>query len=150
LMHRERIPARYEAKLRLRAVLENVPVATECVAAIASAAGLEDHLLYQIQLAVDEACANVVEHAYRDLQAGDMELVCSLGDGAFTVRVRDWGHGFDPNSVEVPDVEAPLEERNLGGLGLFLLRQMMDSVQFHCDPEGGNELVMVKRLPGEG
>ncbi len=149
-MNKESLPARHLAKLRLKAVLENVPVATECVAAIARAAGLEDHLLYQIQLAVDEACANVVEHAYHDLEAGDMELVCSLGDGSFTIRVRDWGHGFDPSGVAVPDIEAPLEERTLGGLGLFLVRRMMDSVQFHFDPERGNELVMVKRLPGEG
>jgi anti-sigma regulatory factor (Ser/Thr protein kinase) len=149
-MERERLSARHLAKLRLRAVLENVPVATQCVAAIARAAGLEDHVLYQIQLAVDEACANIVEHAYRDLEEGDMELVCSLGDGTFTVRVRDWGRGFDPNSVEEPDVAAPLEERSLGGLGLFLVRQVMDSVQFSFDNERGNELVMVKRLPGEG
>ena len=149
-MDKERLPARYLAKLRLRALLENVPVATECVAAIARAAGLEDRLLYQIQLAVDEACANVVEHAYRGLEAGDMELVCSLSGGAFTVRVRDWGRAFDPSSVEVPDIEAPLEERNLGGLGLFLVRQMMDAIKFHFDAERGNELVMVKRLPGEG
>jgi anti-sigma regulatory factor (Ser/Thr protein kinase) len=149
-MDDERLLARHLAKLRLRAVLENVPVATECVAAIGRAAGLEDQVLYQIQLAVDEACANIVEHAYHDLEAGDMELVCSLGDGAFTVRVRDWGRGFDPNSVEVPNVGAPLEERSLGGLGLFLVRQMMDSVQFRFDAERGNELVMVKRLPGEG
>ncbi len=149
-MDKGRLPARYLAKLRLRAVLENVPVATECVAAIARAAGLEDHLLYQIQLAVDEACANVVEHAYRDVESGDMELVCSMGDGTFTIRVRDWGQGFDPDGVEVPNVGAPLEERNLGGLGLFLVRQMMDSVQFTFDAERGNELVMIKRLPSEG
>jgi len=149
-MEKERLPTRYLARLRLRAVLENVPVATECVAAIARAAGLEDPLLYQIQLAVDEACANVVEHAYRDMEAGDMELLCSMGDGTFTIRVRDWGRGFDPEAVEVPDVEAPLEERNLGGLGLFLVRQVMDSVQFNFDAERGNELVLVKRLPSEG
>jgi anti-sigma regulatory factor (Ser/Thr protein kinase) len=149
-MDKERMPTRQMAKLRLRAVLENVPVATECVAVIARAAGLEDHFLYQVQLAVDEACANVVEHAYRDLEPGDMELVCSLDDGTFTICVRDWGRGFDPNGVAVPDVGAPLEERSLGGLGLFLVRRMMDSVQFHFDAERGNELVMVKRLPGEG
>lgn len=146
----EQLPARHLATIRLRAVLESVPVATQCVAAIARTAGLDDHLLYQVQLAVDEACANVVEHAYGDMEAGDMELVCSLDDGAFTIRVRDWGRGFDPNGVAVPDVGAPLEERSLGGLGLFLVRQVMDSVQFSFDVERGNELVMVKRVPGEG
>jgi anti-sigma regulatory factor (Ser/Thr protein kinase) len=60
--------------------------------------------------------------------------------------VRDWGRGFDPDSVVIPDVDAPLEERTLGGLGLFIVRQVMDYVQFTVDPETGNELKMAKRL----
>ncbi|NIV40009.1 MAG: anti-anti-sigma factor, partial [Anaerolineae bacterium] len=63
-----------------------------------------------------------------------------------TIQVRDWGPGFDLDGVEDPDLEAPLEERSLGGLGLFLVRQVMDEVQFTSDSERGNELVMSKRL----
>ena len=149
-MEKDLSSARRLAKLRLKAVLENVPVATECMAAIARAAGVDEQLLYQIQLAVDEVCANVVEHAYAGMEPGDMELVCSMGNGLLFIRVRDWGRGFDPEGVAVPNVEAPLEERHLGGLGLFLVRQVMDSVEFRFDDEKGNEMVMVKRLPDGG
>jgi len=132
--------------LRLRAVLENVPVAIECVSRLAEGAGFDKGDLYEIQLAVDEVCANVVQHAYEGSEPGDMEISCRLEDRTLTIRVRDWGWGFDPDGVKVPDIEAPLEERTLGGLGLFIVRHVMDHVTFTFDPELGNELTMSKRL----
>ena len=53
---------------------------------------------------------------------------------------------FDPNEVQDPDMSAPLDERSLGGLGLFLIKQFMEQVQYTFDPEMGNELMMTKRL----
>jgi serine/threonine-protein kinase RsbW len=132
--------------LKLPAVLENVPVVTQRLAEAAKAVGFDGHALYQIELAVDEVCANVVEHAYSAQEQGDMEVSCHLDGQTFVVRVRDWGAGFDPNGVEKPDVNAPLEERGLGGLGLFLVQQAMDEVKFSFDPHGGSELLMRKRL----
>lgn len=75
-----------------------------------------------------------------------MEITCSSDAGTFTVRVRNWGKVFDPDEVDEPDVDAPLEERTLGGLGLYFIRQFMDEAHYSFDPERGNELVMVKRL----
>lgn len=138
--------AQQSTSLRMKAVLENVPRAIECVTQWATKAGFDERALYEIQLAVDEACANVVDHAYQGADPGDIEVFCRLDDQVLTVRVRDWGKGFDLDTVEDPDLEAPLEERSLGGLGLFLVRQVMDSVQFTSDPELGNELMMSKRL----
>jgi anti-sigma regulatory factor (Ser/Thr protein kinase) len=137
-------------KMRVEAILENVPLAMKCVAEHAQAAGLDDRAVYQIELVVDEACANVVDHAYKGLARGDMEISCSVDEDAFTIRVRDWGKGFDPANISKPDVHAPLEERPLGGLGLFFMRQFMDEVQYTIDAEQGNELVMIKRLKGVG
>ena len=132
--------------MRMKAVLENVPLAIECVTEWAQKAGFDERALYEIQLAVDEACANVVDHAYQGADPGDIEVSCCLDDQILTVQVRDWGTGFDLTSVADPDLDAPLEERILGGLGLFLVRQVMDDVQFKSDPELGNELMMSKRL----
>jgi serine/threonine-protein kinase RsbW len=134
--------------LRLKAVLENVPKAMDCVAEAARAAGLDEQAVCQIQVAVDEACANVVAHAYREMEPGDMELCCQIREQCLVIQVRDWGRGFVPEDVPEPDVTAPLEERDLGGLGLFLIKQYMDEVQYEFDPEEGNELTMVKRLQG--
>ena len=132
--------------LRMKAVLENVPRAIECVAEWAQKAGFDKRALYEIQLAVDEACANVVDHAYEGVDPGDIEVSCCLDDQVLTIQVRDWGTGFDLAGVADPELDAPLEERTLGGLGLFLVRQVMDDVQFNSDPEVGNELMMSKRL----
>jgi serine/threonine-protein kinase RsbW len=130
--------------------MENVPKATACVKKWAEALGFDDRALYQIQLAVDEACANVVDHAYDGCEPGDMEVTCSFHDQQLVVQVRDWGEGFDPSGVAKPDIEAPLEERDLGGLGLFLVDKVMDHVKFTFDPKAGNELCMAKRLPVAG
>lgn len=138
--------AKQSTSLRMKAVLENVPRAIECVTEWAQKAGFDERTLYEIQLAVDEACANVVDHAYPGADPGDIEVSCRLDDELLTVQVRDWGQGFDLAGVKDPDLEAPLEQRSLGGLGLFLVRKVMDDVQFTSDPEQGNELMMSKRL----
>jgi serine/threonine-protein kinase RsbW len=135
------------AKLRFKAVLENVSAAIDCVTKSAQEAGFDEGVLYQLQLAVDEACANVIQHAYKGLEPGDIEVSCSFDDQRLVIRVRDWGRSFVPEDVPEPDVDAPLEERSLGGLGLFLIRQCMDQVEFSFD-EKGNELTMTKRLQG--
>jgi serine/threonine-protein kinase RsbW len=136
---------------RLKAVMENVPGVTKHIARVAQELGFGPHALYQIELAIDEACANVVEHAYPREAQGEMEISCYLDTGAqggqtLVIRVRDWGTGFDPGAVEKPDVDARLEDRGLGGLGLFLVEQVMDRVTFNVDPRQGNELLMFKRL----
>jgi serine/threonine-protein kinase RsbW len=131
--------------LRMQAILKNVPLATQCVTRWAEIAGFDERALYEIQLAVDEACANVVHHAYQGMDPGEMEISCSLDEQGLIIQVRDWGRGFDPEDVEEPDVDAPLEERTLGGLGLFLVRQVMDDVEFTFDPQEGNRLRMAKR-----
>jgi anti-sigma regulatory factor (Ser/Thr protein kinase) len=134
-------------ELRVRAVMDNVPVVTRRVSEVASALGFEGQALYEIELAVDEACANVVEHAYLGEEQGEMAVSCYLQGQMFAIRVCDWGTGFDPNAVETPDVEAPLEERGLGGLGLFIVQRVMDEVTFSFDPGCGSKLLMSKRLP---
>lgn len=146
VISREKEPGKRLGTLRVKALLENVPLAMDCVAEWVKKLGLDKRTLYEIQLAVDEACANVADHAYGGEEPGDMEVSCYLNEGFFTIRVRDWGMGFDPSSVVVPNVDGPLEERNLGGLGLFIVRQVMDYVQFTHDPDAGNELRMTKRL----
>jgi len=137
---------RDESTFRAVAVLENVPKAVDFVADRASAAGLDSKAVYQIQVAVDEACANVVHHAYAGLEPGDMEVTCRLDGQVFVIRVRNWGRSFDPEGIADPDVDAALEDRALGGLGLFFIDQFMDHVEFIFSPESGNELVMTKRL----
>lgn len=107
--------------------------------------GLDSATIYDLQLAVDEACTNVVRHAYGG-EGGPVELKIEATGEGVRVTVRDWGQPFDPENIPEPDVTAPLDQRPLGGLGLFLMRQTMDQVEFDFDPERGNRLTMVKRI----
>ena len=107
--------------------------------------GLDETAIYALQLAVDEACTNIIMHAY-DTQGGHIKVqIKSVGDWVEVV-IRDWGEAFDPELVPSPDVDAPLEERRLGGMGLFLMQQMMDRVDFEFSDRDGNTLTMAKRL----
>jgi len=132
--------------VRLPAILDNVPLTMDTVIGAVSRLGLDERTLQQIRLVVDEACANVVTHAYEGMEPGDMEIACYHDPGWLVISVRDWGQGFSLEQIPAPDLDAPLEDRSLGGLGLFLVRHFMDRVEYSCDAGRGNELTMVKRL----
>jgi serine/threonine-protein kinase RsbW len=131
------------AMLNLLVDLDHVSEVREFVGRIGEELALDSQVIFELQLAVEEACSNVVFHAY-DGQGGDLEVSVEPVDGGVQVVMRDWGAAFDPQAVRTPDVEAPLDQRPLGGLGLHIIRQMMDQVDFQFDAEEGNTLTLVK------
>ena len=137
------------ATLSLFADLSELATIREFVAQTGRDLGLDERRIYDLQLAVDEACANVVQHGYGG-QGGEIEITVERDGEEVRVTLRDWGTSFDPQAVPAPDVTASLEQRRLGGLGLFLIHQVMDDVSFDFDAESGNVLTMVKRLQGRG
>ncbi len=112
----------------------------------AELAGLDERATWQVQLAVDEAATNVIQHAYDPDAPGALTLSWSCEDGRFVVVLRDFGRHFDPQSIPPPDITSPLEERQIGGLGLYLITRLMDEVRFDFNPQGGNLLTMVKYM----
>lgn len=136
-------------QFRVKALLENVPLAMACARESARRVGFHGPDLYRIELVVDEACTNVVQHAYAGEEPGDLVITCSADAERLVIQIRDWGRSFEPKSVPEPDVQAPLEERSLGGLGVFLIRQFMDEVEYSFDSKQGNLLTMTKRLPDD-
>jgi serine/threonine-protein kinase RsbW len=117
----------------------------EFVSRAAEAAGLDARAVYSVQMAVDEACSNIIEHAYGGEGRGNIECTCHVDEDGLTVVLRDKGRFFDPTSVPAPDLHANLEDRTGGGLGLYFMRQLMDEVHFEFTPGSGNLLTMVKR-----
>ena len=77
--------------------------------------GVNNRILYDTQLAVDEACTNIVTHGYKDLNPGSIILHLEMDDDKLTVTLTDFGHSFEPSSAPVPNTHAPLEEREIGG-----------------------------------
>ena len=124
---------------------DSLAVISEFVTHAAEQGGLNARAVYAVQMAVDEACSNIIEHAYGGEDRGEIECTCRVSDDGLTVMLRDHGRSFDPTNVPDPDLHASLQERSGGGLGLYFMRQLMDDVRFEFTPESGNLLTMVKR-----
>jgi serine phosphatase RsbU (regulator of sigma subunit)/putative methionine-R-sulfoxide reductase with GAF domain/anti-sigma regulatory factor (Ser/Thr protein kinase) len=118
----------------------------EFVARAARDAGMDDSTVYAVELSADEACTNVIEHAYEGTDGGEIECTCDTNDKNLTIIIHDHGKTFDPSSIPFPDLDADLESRPVGGLGVFLMKQLMDEVRFEPLGEAGNVLTMVKHL----
>jgi serine/threonine-protein kinase RsbW len=107
-------------------------------------AGLGEIESGRCQLAVDEACTNVIEHGYGGEGRGTIDLVCHVREGELVVTIQDHAQLFDPNAVQPPKLNATLDELKVGGLGIYFMRQVMDEVEFSYEG-GGNKVVLVKR-----
>jgi sigma-B regulation protein RsbU (phosphoserine phosphatase) len=120
--------------------LKNVRAA---VRRCAEEAGMGEACVQDVVMAVDEACQNVIRHAYGEERAGDMLLEVDREDDALVFCLKDFAPPVDPKKVEPRD----LAEIRPGGLGTHLIREVMDSSGFVEDPPGcGNLLRMVKRI----
>lgn len=107
-------------------------------------AGLNDFSTYMVETAVDEACSNIIEHAYGGESDRKIEVTCKDEANSLVVIIRDWGRSFEPERVPDPDLQTSLEDLPGHGLGLFFMRKWMDEVNFDFSPKG-NVLTMVKR-----
>ena len=115
------------------------------VGEIARTGGFGDKDVYNIQLATDEAASNIIEHAYENRSDGILELSCGMKDDAITIILVDRGESFDPSAIPLPDLKADLSDRKIGGLGIFLMRKLMDEVHYEPKPDKSNVLTMIKR-----
>lgn len=131
---------------RFAAKFEFLDEIREFVGGVARAGGFDERDVYNIQLATDEAASNIIEHAYEGVNDGLLEISCGVNGSAITIVLVDHGESFDPSVVPVPDLKADLSERKIGGLGIFLMRKLMDEVRYEAEPrKKRNTLTMIKR-----
>jgi serine/threonine-protein kinase RsbW len=128
-------PARFEFLDEIR----------EFVAEIAREGGFSDKEVYSLQLAADEAATNIIEHAYEGVPDADFDVTCDMRGDTLTITMRDDGRPFNPSNIKPPNLKADLSERKIGGLGLYLMRKLMDEVHYISNPKTGNLLTMTKR-----
>jgi len=107
--------------------------------------GVTDGLLYDLQLAVDEACTNIITHGYAGMDPGSIILDLEIQPDEITVALTDFGHSFEPDNTPVPDVTASVEDRELGGFGLFFIRQSVDRMNYRVT-EDGNTMTLTKTI----
>ncbi len=129
-----KFPGRYDS---LAKIAEIVQQATQEF-------GLDPLASYGVETAVDEACSNIIEHAYGGEGKGDIEFNYRIEGNALIITLQDQGKGFNPNKIPKPKINVPLKNRPENGLGLYFMHQWMDEVRFEVVNKL-NVLTMIKR-----
>lgn len=127
-------PARFEFLDEIR----------DLVAETARAGGFSEKTIYSLQLAADEAATNIIEHAYAGIKNASLSVTCEMQGDKIIITMHDKGKSFDPTAVKQPNLKADLAKRQIGGLGVYLMRKLMDTVRYESSSTG-NLLTMTKR-----
>jgi len=133
-------------KIRMEAKIENLPTLMEFVEKACDVSIINKKVTFAFKLAVDEACTNIIIHGYKNLKPGLIDLTFQTKQNEAVLSIHDDGHSFDPKqSVDVAS-NVDLEDRQVGGLGLVLIKKMIDDILYKSDPEKGNELILSKKI----
>ena len=122
--------------------IETIPQLNEFIDLVAEEVGLDMSLTMSLNLAMEEAVVNVMDYAYPDGQKGDVEIEVTADQEWMTFVITDIGIAFDPTTKEDADTTLSAEERPIGGLGIFLVRQLMDDINYKRE---GNKNVLTLR-----
>ncbi|MEW6545122.1 MAG: ATP-binding protein [Nitrospirota bacterium] len=118
---------------------------SEAVTSFGEGHRLPEKTLYALNLALDEIVTNIISYGYDDQADHQINLRLSIGDGEVTAEVEDDGKPFNPLEAPEPDVTKPIEERQVGGLGIHLTRKLMDRLAYERR-QGKNRLLLWKRV----
>ena len=128
--------------------IETIPQLNEFIDSVAEEVGLEMSLTMSLNLALEEAVVNVMEYAYPEGQKGNVEIEVTADQQWMTFVIMDTGIAFDPTTKEDADTTLSAEERPIGGLGIFLGRQLMDVIDYKRQ-DNKNVLTLRKKLGEE-
>lgn len=134
-----------EYTLTLHNDVQDVPLLARFIDTISEENAMDMEMSKNINLAVEEAVVNVMNYAYPKGTVGEVRIDASVTDGLLTLLISDSGTPFDPTVKKDPDINLPAEKRAIGGLGILLVRQIMDTVTYRYT-DGKNILTLVKKL----
>lgn len=132
--------------LHIESRTERLIAVRDFVSAAAREFGFADEEISKIALAVDEACTNVIKHAYEFDSGKEITVTVKRGNGAFEVAISDTGKQFNPSNLQPPDMKEYLTHFRRGGLGVYLMKTLMDKVEYNFEPGKPNEVRLIKYL----
>ena len=132
--------------IELKSTLDGLPVIADFVDDALKHLKADSGTIYKVQLAVDEACTNVINYAYPH-GPGPLKITIEPEGRDALIIINDQGKAFDPTSVPPPDLAPDLEQRKIGGLGIYFMKKLMDSISYSFHPREGNTLTLRKKLP---
>ena len=152
------------SSIQLPAKIENMGLLVQFISDIARKFGFSGKRIKEIELATEEALVNIINYAYPD-HSGNIKVTCSQDPSndsyndsykdpdkdshkAFVIKIEDTGIAFDIMSLKAPDISTGISDREVGGLGVFLIRKLMDKVLYHRKNKK-NILELVVNIPAK-
>ena len=139
-------PIKIPTELTVPSTTDNLSKVRVFVKNYAENFGLDNDLTGKIVLAVDEACTNIIKHAYKYSPEGNITVKLKSGKKKLSITIIDEGGHFDPQRIPEPDLEKMQHERRGGGLGIFLMKKLMDEVEYSNLAGNRNKVVLVKYI----
>lgn len=131
--------------LRVESKTENLSIVRKFVSNAAKEIGFDDDDINKIALAVDEACTNIIRHAYKNKSDKPIEIYITSKNKSIEIRIVDYGVSFEPQKIKKPVLKFH-RGKFKGGLGMFLMRALMDKVEYSISRNNKNEVYMIKKL----
>lgn len=133
-------------KLIVKSRTENLSRVRDFVSTSASEAGISLDVVENIILAVDEACTNIIRHAYKSYPDGELIVKLKFSQSKFIISIIDYGKSFEPETIPEPDLQRYYRQRKVGGLGMYLMKTLMDDVKYVSIPGKYNEVLLSKNI----
>lgn len=140
---------RFKNNLRIKNNTKYLAHVRDMLASSVRGTGLSKKEGKKVAVAVDEAITNIIEHAYENRKEGWIAVEVTATPDKLRITIEDSGKRFNPNLMEDPDVREHVDEGKKKGLGIFLMRQIMDEVQYRFTEENKNEICLVKYIGEE-
>ena len=134
-------------RIKIKSQTDKLHNVREFISDAARKAGFDDEATSKIALAVDEACTNIIKHAYKFAPDKDIEIGIKKSNGRFEIVITHRGKLFDPDTIKSPDMKEYLTHYRHGGLGMHLMRLLMDAVEYKVIAAGKCEVHLMKKLP---
>ena len=134
------------SELIVKSRTENLSLIRDFVSKKASAAGLSKEDIENIMLAVDEACTNIIKHAYKSYHDGEIVINLEFNAQKILISIIDYGNTFNPDSVPDPDLQKYYKNGRVGGLGMYLMKTLMDDVKYISVPGEYNKVLLSKKI----
>ncbi len=135
-----------EFQLKVKSRTENLSEIRQFIQKHAKEAGISANVIEDIILAGDEACTNVIKHAYKNHPEGEIVVIVQYSDKTFKIIIVDYGSSFNPERIPIPDIRKSYEEKKVGGLGIYLMKKLMDDVKYISIPGKYNQVQLIKNL----
>ena len=135
-----------QARLTINSTTDNLEKIRAFVKTYADQSGFNEENSNKIVLAADEACTNIIKHSYKFNSEGLIKILINFKNNKFTISIIDYGLHFDSKKIPEPNLKKYYKEKRIGGLGMFLMKKLMDEVIYSNPKNKINKVTLIKYL----